>query len=47
MDRRDIKRLRQHQRPPPDPTAKQQQSGGLIARLLGFWLFHKLFGGNS
>jgi hypothetical protein len=47
MDRREIKRLRQHQRPPPDPTARQEQSRGLIPRLLGFWLFNKLFGGGS
>jgi hypothetical protein len=24
-----------------------KQSRGLIARLLGFWLFHKIFGGDS
>lgn len=28
---------------PPDHT----ESRGLIARLLGFWLFNKIFGGDS
>jgi hypothetical protein len=33
-------------RPPPKPP-DQTTSRGLIARLLGFWLFHKIFGGDS
>jgi len=51
MRRRDRKRLeeaRLHQlRPPPDPEQKQAQTGNLVRRLLGFWLFHKIFGGGS
>ena len=31
--------------PPKPPDDKTQRS--LIARLFGFWLFHKIFGGNS
>jgi hypothetical protein len=51
MRRRDRKRLeearRQQLRPPPDTEQKQAQTGSLVRRLLGFYLFHKIFGGDS
>jgi hypothetical protein len=51
MRRRDRKRLEearlQQLRPPPDPEQKQAQTSSLLRRLLGFYLFHKIFGGNS
>jgi hypothetical protein len=51
MRRRDRKRLEearlQQQRAPPDPEQKQAQTGRLLCRLLGFYLFHKIFGGDS
>lgn len=48
MLRRDRKRLRQlRPRPPPDPEKKRAEHAGLIRRLFGFWLFHKIIGGDS
>jgi len=32
-------------RPPPPPPAPQHR--GLVARLFGFWLIHKILGGNQ
>jgi|Wag4MinimDraft_6_1082665.scaffolds.fasta_scaffold00735_20 hypothetical protein len=32
-------------KPPPKPPDDKTQKG-LIVRLLGFWLFHKLLGGD-
>ena len=43
-DREALERARRQ--PPPKPP-DENQSKGLIARLLGFWLFHKIFGGGS
>jgi hypothetical protein len=43
-DREALERARRQQ-PPKPPDDKQHK--GLVARLLGFWLFHKIFGGNS
>ena len=47
MRRRERKRLRQLPKPLPDPEQQRANTSGLIRRLLGFWLFHKIFGGNS
>jgi hypothetical protein len=51
MRRRDRERLAearlQRHRPPPDPEQQHADTGGLLRRLLGFWLFHKIFGGGS
>jgi hypothetical protein len=33
-------------RPPPKPPDDKQHKG-LVFKLLGFWLFHKIFGGDS
>ncbi len=47
MRRRERKLLRQSPKPLPDPEQKRASTHALIRRLLGFWLFHKIFGGDS
>ena len=47
MRRRERKRLRLTPKPLPDPELQREKSSGLIRRLVGFWLFHKIFGGGS
>jgi hypothetical protein len=50
MRRRDRKRLdkaRLGLRPPLDPERQQAKTTGLVRRLFGFWLFNKIFGGDS
>lgn len=44
-DRRKLdKALARRPPPPPDPPDKTR---GLVPRLFGMWLLHKLFGGGS
>jgi len=47
MRRRERKRLRQLPKPPPDPEDQRANTSALVRRLFGFWLFHKIFGGDS
>jgi hypothetical protein len=48
QDRKRLEEARlQRLRPPPDPEQQQAQTAGLLRRLLGFWLFHKIFGGGG
>jgi hypothetical protein len=47
MRRRDKKRLRQPPKILPCPEKQHANTRGLVRRLLGFWLFHKIFGGGS
>ena len=48
MQRREKKKLRQlRPRPPPDPEQLKARQRGVLRRLLGFWLFHKIIGGDS
>lgn len=46
MRRRDRHRLRQLPKPPPDPERERAGFFTLVRRLLGFWVFHKIFGGE-
>jgi hypothetical protein len=47
MRRREKKRLRQLPKRLPDPEQQRENTRGLVRRLLGFWIFHKIFGGGS
>jgi hypothetical protein len=47
MRRADRRALYRALRRPPTKPPDDKQNKSLIARLLGFWLFHKIFGGNS
>jgi hypothetical protein len=47
MRRADRKALERARKQPPLNPPDDNQSKGLIARLFGFWLFHKIFGGGS
>lgn len=47
MRRQDRQALYRALNKPPSKPPEDNQSKGLIARLFGFWLFHKIFGGNS
>lgn len=45
QDRRALNRALTKLPPKPPPDDKTQKS--MVFRLLGFWLFHKIFGGGS